>query len=101
MVTAHVRGQKPLHETAQVTVSMGPEHEMNVIRHEAVGEHPHREPFAGGGQELHEGIVIGVLVKDLGAGVTAVDDVVTDPTDRGPGRARHEASVAELCASEK
>jgi hypothetical protein len=101
VVAAHLGGQKPLHEAAKVSVSMRPKHEVKVIRHEAIGKHPHRDPFAGAGQEFHEGIVIGVLVKDFGAGIAAIDDVVADPPDRSPCRAWHATSLAETDGFEK
>ena len=86
-VAAYLRGQYPVHETPQIALAVGPEHEMKVIGHKAIGQDAHRDSFTGGGEELHEGRIIGILVKDPGAGVTAIDDVVTHPSHRGPGRA--------------
>jgi hypothetical protein len=44
-------------------------------------------PFSFSG--LEEGLEVAVLVKDLVAGVAAVEDVVTNVADRGARRARH------------
>jgi N-methylhydantoinase B len=59
------------------------------------------KPMRGKGQQLHEGIVLRVFVKDLGPGVAPIDDVVANSSDRGACSAQHEASLTETDAAEK
>ena len=46
-----------------------------MIGHQTIGQHPHGIPEGGLGNDLNERVVIAMLVKDLGAGIT-VQDVV-------------------------
>jgi hypothetical protein len=41
-VAANVRGHQPMHPATQIAVRSGPEREMQVIRHQTVGEDAHR-----------------------------------------------------------
>jgi hypothetical protein len=50
---------------------------------------------------FEEGLEVAVLVKDLVAGVAAVEDVVANIADRGAGRARHVSTLPTSQATRK
>ena len=74
-----VRERQPPDEPGQVAVGPGPEHQMPVVRHHAVGEQPH--PHAGQrlGQDALEGLVVRVSPEDPRAAVRPIQDVVNQP----------------------
>ena len=43
VIAPNVRGQQPLHPTAQVAVAPGPKHQVEVVRHERIPKHRARE----------------------------------------------------------
>src|SRR5262245_21661298 len=60
-----------------------------MIGHRTVGQKPHRVPQAGLGQQVDEGLEVGILVKDASAVVAAVQDVRADVGGGGPRGTRH------------
>ena len=89
VVSSHVGGEKPLHPSTQVAVPPRPEHQVEVIGHEAIGEDSHRPPSTGFIDEAHERLVVLRLVEHPRASVAAIDHVITDIADRSPCRPRH------------
>lgn len=90
---AHVRRQQPLQITRKIPLGSGPKDQMKVIRHEAKTQNAHRHPLAGRLQQIEKAAVVGGVVKHLGAGIAAVQDVVAKTTDRSSSGARHAGSV--------
>ena len=74
-VAADVRGHQPVHPAAQVAVVAGPQGQVEVVGHQAVGQDAHGRADHGLGHHVDEGIIIVGLVKDGGTGVAAVEDV--------------------------
>ena len=52
---------------------------MKMIRHQAVGQHPHPHPIGRLLQKLAEGRIVLWLVKHLPASIAPVDDVIAPP----------------------
>lgn len=93
VIAAHVRRQQPLKVPRKIPLGPGPKDQVKVIRHEAKTQHAHRHALAGRPQQFEKAAVVRVVVKDPGAGVATVQDVVAKTANRGPGRARHAGSV--------
>jgi hypothetical protein len=68
---------------------------VEVVGHQAIGQHGHGEYLIGLAQGLEEGLLIAVLEEDLAAGVTAVEDVVAEAAAGGAGGAWHGDRLAE------
>lgn len=89
VVAADVRGEQPLHPAGQIAVLARPEDQVKVIRHQTISEQPHRHNFVGGREEADERLVIGRLMKDPLAGISAAEDVVTVSTGGVAVRSGH------------
>jgi hypothetical protein len=74
---------------------------MKMIGHEAVGEHAHRQALMGVGQQADEGVVVAVLVEDLGPTVAVVDDVVAIASLGGASGAWPAGRLAEAAVEGK
>lgn len=68
--------RQPSHESGQVAIASGPEDEVEVVGHDAVGQHPHGVARGGVGEDAEEGAIIAVVVEDRGAGDGAVQGVI-------------------------
>src|SRR3990172_3585826 len=101
MITPHVRGQQPLQITRKLPLGPGPEDQMKVIRHEAKPKHPHRHALAGRPQQREKAAIVRLIVKDLGAGIAAVQHVVAQTTDGSSCGAGHAGSVGTPGGSRK
>jgi len=75
-ITPDVRSQKPIHPARYSAVADRPKRQVEVIGHEAIGQHAHGNTRAGTPQQAHEGGVVGLVVKDLGAGIATAENVV-------------------------
>jgi hypothetical protein len=64
---------------------------MKMIWHNAIRKHPHRNPLTRQANQLDKDSVITVLMKYLGLRTTPIDDMITDTSYRGSGRAWHTA----------
>jgi len=82
-----------MHPPAQIAVGMGPKHEAEVVWHQAVGHHSHRDANTRLAHDPDEGPEVLVLVEHLGLRIAPVDHVVAIPSARGSGRSRHERSL--------
>jgi hypothetical protein len=81
--------QEPVHPAAQVPVAGRPEGQVEMIGHQTIGQHPHGIPEGRLGNDLNERVVIAILVKDLGTGITPVQDVVAETSGGSTGGAWH------------
>jgi hypothetical protein len=70
-----VRRGHPTHELAQVAILSRPQHDMPVIRHQAIGQYPHRYVGERVSQYALERAVVLIVVEDLRAGVASIQDV--------------------------
>src|SRR6266851_3020504 len=89
VIAAHMGIEHPMHPAAQVAILLGQDGQVKVVGHEAKAQYGHRDFNASMGQGLEEGLVVGILPKHLAPAVATVDDVVTDPSDRGSRGAWH------------
>jgi hypothetical protein len=83
MVAADMGRQQPLHPLAQVAVVMGPQDQVEMIRHPTIAEYAHRQALAGVADQLDKRPIVAVLVEDGGPAVAAVNNVVTIASARG------------------
>ena len=89
LVTPDMGCQEPLHPTAPVPILGWPEGQVEMIGHQTIGQHPHGIPEGCLGNDFNERVVIPILVKDLGAGITPVQDVVATTSGGSTGGAWH------------
>ena len=89
LIAADVRGQQPVHPATEIAVGRGPDDQVEMIGHQAEGQHPHRHPQAGFRQQIDEGLVAVVLVEYLGSMIASVQDMVTIIGSRGSCGAGH------------
>jgi hypothetical protein len=82
VITPHVRCEKPLHPSAQVAIRVRPQSKMKVIRHNAVSNHSHRHPLAAQSNQIKKSLIILLAIEDVLFCVAAIDNVVTDISDR-------------------
>jgi len=54
-----------MHRLTQFTISVGPEHEMEVVRHQTPSQNPHRQASASPFDQLYERPIVVDLMKDL------------------------------------
>ncbi len=67
-IPANVGGHQPVHPAAQLAVLAGPDGQVEVVGHEAVGQDAQGRADAGLGHHVNEGLVIVGFVEDGGAG---------------------------------
>lgn len=71
----------PLHEGTQRRFGRWLDDEMKVVRHKADTEHVYLEFFLGGSEQLQEGSVVPVFVKDGRPTVPPVQDMICVSAD--------------------
>ena len=81
MVAPRMGRKQPLHPTAEITIVMGPQEEMEMVRHQAVTEQINGYALASLGHRLDKSLVVGRFVKDGLPTVAPVQSVVPHPTD--------------------
>ena len=77
VIPSNVCGQQPLHPSTQIAISVRPEGQMNMIRHETVRQDTHRNALGGVTQQIKKRLVVPISMKYLGPGVASIDHVVT------------------------
>jgi hypothetical protein len=75
---AHVRDRQPQHETRQVSVALGPEHQVPVVGHDAEKQHGHWHDLERIDQGAHERRVIALAAKQVHSRDAAVENVMDD-----------------------
>ena len=76
VITADVGGHQPHHVGTEVAIVLGPERQVKVIGHQAVGEQAERRAFRRLGQELEEGSIVAVLVKHGTSPIASIEDMI-------------------------
>ena len=97
MPALRVRQSQPTHEPRQVAVCTRPQHQVPVIGHQAIRQHPHVAAFASFLQHRLERRVIFRLAKDLSAGVRPVQGMKHHPAiirSFGSPHDRHKVAVS-------
>ena len=89
-------GEQPVR---QVVVARRPEHCVEVVGHQAPGQHAHRQLGAGLAQQAGEGGVVVGAVEDLGSAVADVQGVVALAAHGGASAAGH-AAILDRRSSE-
>lgn len=104
VVAADMSGEQPHHVGAEIAVVAGPEGEVEMVGHQAIGEQTHGEAFSRLAQQFDEGGEVAVFLEDGASGVAAVEDVVAvaalasswvawHEEDYGEGAARRQGKV--------
>ena len=75
-IPPHMLRQEPLHPARQVAVAVRPQDQVEMIGHQAIAKDPNRESALGQGDHLGERREVVKLEEDVGAGVTAVQNIV-------------------------
>jgi len=89
MPSANVCRGQPLHERAEGPVLLGPEHQVPMIRHKAVGQDAHRHALDGVDHDAFEQLEIRVVIEDPPPGVGPVERMKDNPTRSDTSSARH------------
>ena len=82
VIAANVGGGQPLHPHAEIAVVDRLHDEVEVIGHHAIRQHAHGEALTSVCNQTDESVVIGRLVKDLSATISAIDHVIADAAFR-------------------
>ena len=91
VVPAHMTRQPPQHHATEDVSVRRFEHERKVSGHETEAKDFDRIFGFGEGQQVEEGTVVAVFVKDCRAPVATVDDMVDIPSALlSPGQTRHD-----------
>jgi hypothetical protein len=77
MVPPHMGGLQPLHPAAKIAIFLRPEHQMEMIGHQAISQYPHGAADVCFIKQAQESGIVGRLMKHLLASVAAIEDVVT------------------------
>jgi hypothetical protein len=101
VIPSHMGVLYPVHPRAEVAIGLRLHDQMEVIGHVAVAEDRQRQFDAGVADGLDEGLVVFGFMEDLIPGVTTVDDVVADATQRGSCSAWYHGSGIEKLIIEK
>ena len=91
VIAADMRRLQPLHPAAQVAIVAWPEHQMKMIGHQTISQHPHRIAGIGFVKQANKRGIIGRLMKHHLPAVPTVENVITIAAERnafGPGRDR-------------
>jgi len=82
VVAPNVRCKQPLHPPTQLTISVRPDHQVEVVRHQTPSQDPHRRACTGLLNKLDEPLVVVIIVKHILPRVASVQNVVANPSDR-------------------
>ena len=63
---------------------------MEVIRHNTIGEHSHRNALTGPIEQVNEGIIVCCFSKYFLAAIAAIDDMVANAADRSSRSSWHD-----------
>ena len=74
MIPPHMGRQKPLHPSPQTPIPIWPEPKMKVIRHDAIGQHPHGNVLTRKPNQFNKRL----FLKHLLASVATINHVVAD-----------------------
>ena len=85
--------RKPTHEAREVVVGAGPDDQVEVIGHDAVGEEPNGDSLVGLGQDVYEGVVVASVLKKSEASVRSVQNMVNEAALGGAKLSGHDPSL--------
>lgn len=89
MIATDVGRQKPLHPLAEISLRVRPHYQMKMSGHNTVAEYPHRNALTRSVKQVDKGFVISVFPKNLAAGITPINSVITDSACRSARRSWH------------
>lgn len=93
VIAADMAGQPPLHERAEGFGSGGLKHKVEMVGHEAEAEELDWMFGFGDGEQVEEGAIILLFVKDRRAAVAPIDDMIGIAGDLSSGNARHGGTI--------
>lgn len=76
VIASHLRGQQPLHPSAEIPIMRGPEGEMKMIGHQAVRQDTHRQALRRLPKQIQKGLIVSIGMKHLSPGIAPIDGVV-------------------------
>ena len=76
MVAANMTGHPPLHETAEPRFCCRLHHQMQMIRHQTEAKHVDGILGLRCGQQVEEGGVVAIYMKDHSSAIPTIEDVV-------------------------
>ena len=100
MVATDVTGHPPLHERTESVIGSRRYHEMKMVGHQAEAKNLNRISGFRRAEQVEEGGIVGVLMKDGHAAVATVQDVIGVTSAGAARNARHEALTIEEESSE-
>ena len=86
---------EPAHELGEFTILVRPEQDVEVVRHQAVGQQSHVVPCDGFGENTLKGDVVLVAVEDGQPGIGSVEGVVHEAALRCSSWSRHRPRVRD------
>ena len=81
--------RKPANEARQLAVAPGPDDQVPMIGHHAVGQQPRLRPLDGLEQDFLERLLVGRLLKDREPAVGPVQDMIDIAPECGAVRSSH------------
>ena len=78
-----------MHPAADVAVRVRPKNEVEVVRHQAIGQDAHGNSLACELHQRQESPVVILVVIHRRTGVATIDDVITETTDQCSGCSGH------------
>ena len=92
-ISTYVSGHQPMHPSAEVSIAVRLKHKMEMVGHQAIGNQAHWHSHRRLDHCVEERLVVFSFMKDLGAGVATIEDVITKIPLRGPNRSRHDVQL--------
>lgn len=91
VIPAHMTGQPPQHDATEGASARRFQHEMKMIGHQTEAKDFDRIFGFGDDQQVEQGAVVAIFIKDRRATVATIDDVVDITSDLlSPREARHD-----------
>ena len=88
--------RQPVHEIGEFTVFMGPQNQMPMVGHQAVGKQPNAgDVFLRLGEDAQERLVIAILVEDGFAAIASIESMVDIAADGRSQGSSHAESLSE------
>ena len=96
MPSLRVRERQPAHEARELPIPLGPEHQVEVVRHHAVGKQPRPVAPDRLAEDTNEGVVVSRVLKDPQPAVGAIQGMIDDTAFGGSKRSSHPPKLTAL-----
>jgi hypothetical protein len=92
---------KPVHPTAQISVGMGPDNQVKMIRHQTIGQDAHWHLPTGVRHSFEKGLVVAILAEYLLPGIATIKNVIASVSYRGTSGTRHAGKLPPVPTTRK